>query len=191
MGSLGFSFLDFVDSSPVYFYLSLVCRVVQGFGDITIQTCCKPCFTKDIGYSILSTLFAEKKEKVMGYAETAVGVGLVTGPILGVTMYNSLGYFTCYIILSVLLGVSVLLMQILMPASLNETNSSNEESTQEKPSDYEIESDKASQEVKYSWFLHNRRAIFALASVSMYVLVDNFKSAYMPVVIEYTFGIEE
>jgi MFS family permease len=80
-----------------------------------------------LGYSILTALFAEKKEKVMAYAETAVGVGLVSGPILGVTMYNSMGYFTCYLILSVLLIVSVVLMQLLLPGVLNETSSSNEE----------------------------------------------------------------
>lgn len=71
-------------------------------------------------------MFAEKKEKVMAYAETAVGVGLVSGPILGVTMYNALGYFTCYFILSALLVVSVFLMQLLVPAILNETGSSSD-----------------------------------------------------------------
>jgi len=71
-------------------------------------------------------LFAEKKEKVMAYAETAVGVGLVSGPILGVTMYNSLGYFICYMILSVLLVVSVIIMQLLVPAILYETGSSSD-----------------------------------------------------------------
>lgn len=137
-------------------------------------------------------MFAEKKEKVMAYAETAVGVGLVSGPILGVTMYNALGYFTCYFILSALLVVSVFLMQLLVPAILNETGSSSDaeaEAPSKEQKDSAVQSDKASKEVKFSWFILNRRSFFALASVAMYVLVDNFKSAYMPVVIENTFGI--
>ena len=37
-------------------------------------------------YSVLSSTFPKSREKILGYAETAAGVGLMVGPILGGTL---------------------------------------------------------------------------------------------------------
>ena len=77
----------------------------------------------EIGYSLLTNYFSEQKERVLAFGETAAGLGLMMGPIIGGTLYVKFGYFWCYSILAGFLFVSVFITLIVMPGSINSQSS--------------------------------------------------------------------
>lgn len=69
---------------------------------------------------MLSSVFPETREKVLGYAETAAGIGLMIGPVIGGGMNAARGYLFCYLAFSCMLAVVGLVTFILLPKSLND-----------------------------------------------------------------------
>ena len=126
-----------------------------------------------MAYSVLASSFASKREKVFGYAETASGIGLLAGPIIGEFGNNYLGgYFPSFLCFAGLLSISGLLNLILLPSFLNRKPTiSNEE--------FESLPEKTPVQVQYSWFFKNRRALFALFSLTMVNFFVNFKQSFM------------
>ena len=74
-----------------------------------------------VAYSVLASSFPSTREKVFGYAETASGVGLLTGPIMGEFMNNYMGgylpSFLAFAAMEVIVGTMCL---FLLPRSLNQ-----------------------------------------------------------------------
>lgn len=71
IGTVALALLDFVKDDTTFLYLALVIRFIQGIGDQFVQT---------TTYSVLSSSFPSSREKILGYAETAAGIGLMIGP---------------------------------------------------------------------------------------------------------------
>ena len=63
----------------------------------------------------------------MGFGETAAGLGLLVGPIIGGTLYVTFGYFWCYIILAGFILLSLLFVLIVMPNSINKSGTAQED----------------------------------------------------------------
>jgi MFS family permease len=71
--------LDKDDSgSKLFFGLSIVIRFFQGVGDSMVATS---------SYSIVSIEFPHQREVYIGYCQTAVGLGLLLGPVIGTSIY--------------------------------------------------------------------------------------------------------
>ena len=89
---------------------------------------------------------------MIGFGETAAGLGLMVGPILGGFLNTAFGYFYCYAILSGFLAISALFVFIVMPNSMNNSGKGpNEELTEEEKlerAQEEEEFDKISQIAK-------------------------------------------
>ena len=60
-----------------------ILRFVQGAASTFVQTTC---------YSIAINEFPKRKEEVVGWVEAMTGVGLISGPIIGSSLYSILGY---------------------------------------------------------------------------------------------------
>ena len=65
--------------SKAFFALSIVIRFFQGIGDSMVATS---------AYSIVSIEFPHNREVYIGYCQTAVGLGLLMGPVIGTTIYG-------------------------------------------------------------------------------------------------------
>jgi MFS family permease len=69
--------------SKIFFGLSIVIRFFQGVGDSMVATS---------AYSIVSIEFPHQREVYIGYCQTAVGLGLLMGPVIGTSIYGAVGY---------------------------------------------------------------------------------------------------
>lgn len=74
ISSVGFGLLVYVESDITFFWISIGLRFFQGFGDA--------CASIAI-FSIIGTDYASDQELYFGYLESAVGVGLMLGPVIG------------------------------------------------------------------------------------------------------------
>jgi MFS family permease len=67
----------------------------------------------------LTNTFSENRERAIGFGETAAGLGLMAGPILGGFLNTTFGYAYCYYILAGMLACFALFNVIVMPNSIN------------------------------------------------------------------------
>lgn len=81
---------------------------------------------------MLTSYFSEKKEKVMAYAETAAGCGLLIGPILGGALNVNLGYMYCYLTLGGILSFALIMTLIIMPGCINDSDVDAEKDPEQK-----------------------------------------------------------
>ena len=69
---------------------------------------------------------------MLGYGETAAGLGLMVGPILGGSLNDAFGYFWCYMILAVILFIDMAFTAVVMPNSLNNNGRNKDETLVDK-----------------------------------------------------------
>jgi MFS family permease len=110
LGTLALALLDFVGDDNSFFYLALLIRFIQGIGDTFVQT---------TTYSMLSSAFPHTREKILGYAETAAGIGLMVGPNIAGPVNQALGYLPAYLIFSLMMAVAGTSTFFLLPNHLN------------------------------------------------------------------------
>ncbi len=111
IGTVALALLDFVSNGTTFFYLALVIRFFQGIGDQFVQT---------TTYSVLSSSFPSSREKILGYAETAAGIGLMIGPNIAGPINQAMGYLPAYLTFSVMLVIAGTTAFFLLPNSLND-----------------------------------------------------------------------
>jgi MFS family permease len=97
-------------NSKLFFGLSLLVRFIQGMGDSMVATS---------AYSIVSIEFPESREVYIGYCQTAVGLGLLLGPVIGTSIFNFAGYEGTFYVLAGILGASLTLAFFLLPGRIN------------------------------------------------------------------------
>ena len=174
LGTVGLGLCDLIpgqgtDSGDLWFFIfALVCRFIQGTGDQFVQT---------TTYSVLSSVFPETREKVLAYAETAAGIGLMIGPVIGGRMNSAKGYLFCYMAFSCMLAVVGVATLILLPNSLNAKPVVTEKEFEEAKKEAPIQ-------IKYSMFFLNRRCFFALAATCILNFFVLFKQGFLTVVLE-------
>lgn len=126
-------------------------------------------------------MFADNREKYLGYAEAVTGIGLMLGPVLGGPLYSAFGYFESFAIFAALLLLSMLVVFIITPGALNQ--SAQEETPQE-------DTDTA-KKVSFSLFLLNKRSLFAFASCSLVCFFMSYQSSFLTEVLRVEKGIPE
>jgi len=72
-----------------------------------------------IGYSILTSVFPENREKYLGYGEASAGVGLMVGPVLGGFLNTYMGYRNCFLVFSGIIAITTGVCIYFLPTSLN------------------------------------------------------------------------
>ena len=88
-------------------------RFLQGFGQACTNTTCKS-FLKEysfIVFSLVSLEFPQERERYYGYVESATGVGLLLGPVIGQALYTLLGFANTFYVTSVVF-IFPLIMQM-------------------------------------------------------------------------------
>lgn len=106
-----------LSNSKVFFGLSLFVRFMQGLGDSMVATS---------AYSIVSIEFPHQREIYIGYVQTAVGLGLLLGPVIGTLIFSFAGYEGTFYILSGVLTCSLLITIFFLPNRLNKADKPNE-----------------------------------------------------------------
>ena len=72
-------------------------------------------------YSIVAIEFPQQREIYIGYVQTAVGLGLLLGPVIGTIIYSFAGYEGTFYILSGVLTCSLLITTFFLPSRLNKS----------------------------------------------------------------------
>jgi MFS family permease len=85
---------------------------MQGLGDSMVATS---------AYSIVAIEFPQQREIYIGYVQTAVGLGLLLGPVIGTIIYSFAGYEGTFYILSGVLTCSLLITTFFLPSRLNKS----------------------------------------------------------------------
>jgi MFS family permease len=94
----------------MYFIAACFCRFLSGAGDQQVQTTV---------YSVIATTFISKRERYLGFAGSACGVGQLLGPVLGGLLNSILGYMSNYLIFCGLLFIQAIANFFLIPSYLN------------------------------------------------------------------------
>ena len=81
-----------------------------------------------IGYSVITIIFTENREKYLGYGESAAGLGCMLGPVFGSVLNSAFSYFTAFLVFSVILAIAGLAAYFLLPETLNSKLSEEDES---------------------------------------------------------------
>lgn len=110
--------------------------------------------------------FAHKREEYVGYCQSACGIGLMVGPVLGSMIYSSLGYENTFFVFAGMLLVSCGFVFFILPARLNrlESDMADAEAADGEKSSVVVK------EVTFKMFLFNSRAMLAVFS-SMIAMV--------------------
>ena len=110
--------------------------------------------------------FAHKREEYVGYCQSACGIGLMVGPVLGSMIYSSLGYENTFFVFAGMLLVSCGFVFFILPARLNrlESDMADAEAADGEKSSVVVK------EVTFKMFLFNTRAMLAVFS-SMIAMV--------------------
>ena len=102
---MSFGFIEVIDNRVNILALSFILRLIQGMSCGSNYITC---------LSIATNEYPEKKEKLIGLFSVAYGIGLMSGPVIGSTLYNFFGFkymFFVYggseVILGVIIRISI------------------------------------------------------------------------------------
>lgn len=110
LASIGFGLLVYIENDIAFFWISIGLRVCQGLGDA--------CASIAI-FSIIGTDYSEDQELYFGYLESAVGVGLMIGPVIGQLIYNVAGFEKTFYYTAAIISSSLVLQLFIIPQRLN------------------------------------------------------------------------
>lgn len=149
-----------------------------------IQTACKNNIQRiiyeNIGYSILTLIFSENREKYLGLGESATGLGLMLGPVIGGLVNGYFGYFVTFMVFTVMLVFNLILVIFMLPNKLN--IKAVHKPKELKPED-QARLTRAVSTITYSIFIFNRRSIFSFISCSAVCFFISFESSFFTVVL--------
>ncbi len=142
----GFGLTYHIKDATVFLIVSISLRLVQGFGDAACSTAI---------FSIIAQEFPEKRDEFLGYVEAAVGVGLMSGPVIGQVIFTLTNYQWTFYISGILISFSLIAQIIYIPSSFNQ-----------RKEEYRDDTLKTMQSKKLTFgnFLTNRRAMVAAVS---------------------------
>ena len=90
VGVISWASLPYLDGD-VFIAVSFVGRMLQGLGNI---------FTLVAGFSIAASEYPNDVAKVLAYMETAGGLGLIAGPLIGAGLYYATGFAITFLVYS-------------------------------------------------------------------------------------------
>ena len=72
-----------------------------------------------IGFSIISIVFSEDREKYLGIAEATQGIGLMIGPVIGSFFYADLDFIGTFQVFAAFLLLNLVCIYYALPDELN------------------------------------------------------------------------
>lgn len=75
---------------------------------------------KNLAYSIISIEFPGEREKYVGLCQTAVGLGLLSGPFIGQTIFIGAGYAGTFYAMAGILCGALIIVSFLIPNRINQ-----------------------------------------------------------------------
>jgi MFS family permease len=96
----------------MFFVLSLVLRYIQGFGDAAASIAI---------FSIIGSEYVDKQELYFGYFESAVGIGMMLGPVIGQVLYNALGFEYTFYCTALIISIPTIWMIFTIPNRMNKS----------------------------------------------------------------------
>ena len=158
--------------------LALVIRFIQGLGDSFVSTAGENKFLflifliliTFLAYSLVTIEFPTKREEYMGYCESAVGVGLMIGPVLGSLVYGFAGYEKTFYVFGSVIGLGLIAVFILLPKRLNHVNTEPKAAEEAAVHEQAEEGAQDHRHVSFKMILTNRRAMIA-AVASMFSMI--------------------
>lgn len=110
LSMIGFGAADFSPNKGIFTFLIFALRFFQGGSSCAIQT---------TSYAVISMSFPEEQEKYIAVMQTAIGTGLILGPVIGTFLYSIFGFsMTFFLIGACFLGLTFLL-SFLVPSSID------------------------------------------------------------------------
>ncbi|CDW85626.1 permeases of the major facilitator superfamily [Stylonychia lemnae] len=103
------------DDYLLFFWLSILFRVIQGASSSAIQIC---------AYSFATNEMSDDKDRYIGYVEIATGLGDMVGPALGGFVFQSSGFVGTFLAFSAIVFVGAIISIIKIPAMLNKKSTS-------------------------------------------------------------------
>ena len=87
LSMLAFGFITYIESKVLLIIVWLVIRGLQGFSSTMVKT---------TSYAIITIVYKDNKQKYLGILQTFLGVGMITGPLIGSTLYTFAGFQTTF-----------------------------------------------------------------------------------------------
>ena len=101
-----FGFLHFVENGMLFFFYSVLCRLMQSFSENSSMMA---------ALFISSRLFPEHKGLLSGITETMFAVGMIIGPFCGSILYSVGGFMMPFEIFGILSAIVTILSFYLLP----------------------------------------------------------------------------
>lgn len=101
---------QFIINDNLFLYSNIVFRFLKGVGDVWIENTI---------FSIIMIKYPKNREKFIGLAEAAAGVGFMAGPAIGGILFNFLGFFWTFISFGTFLMGTMTICYFYLPDSLN------------------------------------------------------------------------
>ncbi|KAL6724559.1 hypothetical protein Aduo_019439 [Ancylostoma duodenale] len=89
-----FGFLNFLPSGPIFFFASLLIRILEAIGDAAFVTS---------SFAISAKCFPGNIAVIVGLMETFAGLGYTAGPVIGGFLYEFGGFQVPFLVLGVIL----------------------------------------------------------------------------------------
>ena len=83
LSMLAFGFITYIESKVLLIIVWLAIRALQGFSSTMVKT---------TSYAIITIVYKDNKQKYLGILQTFLGVGMITGPLIGSTLYTFVGF---------------------------------------------------------------------------------------------------
>uniref|UniRef100_A0A0K0EQY5 MFS domain-containing protein n=1 Tax=Strongyloides stercoralis TaxID=6248 RepID=A0A0K0EQY5_STRER len=99
IGTFAFAFTIEIHDSDIFFYTSVILRLLQSLGNAMYFTCT---------FAIISKKFPELSSSMLGFTETCAGIGYTLGPLFGGIFYDVGGYKLPFFVIGILLSINVI-----------------------------------------------------------------------------------
>ena len=193
-----------------FLVLALIIRFIQGLGDSFVSTAGMNLFPflnikySYLAYSLVTIEFPDKREEYMGYCESAVGVGLMIGPVLGSFIFGLCGYEKTFYVFGTIIGIGLIVVFFLLPPRLNknvmpssvhdanrEKNANADGSKKSLNVSRDHEEEEGRKPVTFVMILKNRRAMVAAVSSMFAMIFMLFYDSILSDRLKYSFGVGE
>jgi MFS family permease len=106
---IAFGFIQDMTDATKVFYFGMLLRFIQGASQS---------FVLVTGLSVATNDYPEIKDKLCGWIECAVGLGLMVGPIIGSFLYSATNFKMTFLVYGVFLIVVAALFKVKYPKQL-------------------------------------------------------------------------
>uniref|UniRef100_A0A0N5B6L8 MFS domain-containing protein n=1 Tax=Strongyloides papillosus TaxID=174720 RepID=A0A0N5B6L8_STREA len=99
IGTFAFAFTIEINDSDIFFYTSVILRLLQSLGNAMYFTCT---------FAIITKKFPDLSSSMLGLTETCAGIGYTLGPLFGGILYDIGGYKLPFYMIGLLLGANAI-----------------------------------------------------------------------------------